>query len=358
MSEHEVRAMHVPDVASSQPERPRVLVAEDDDATRRILFYVLQQWGYDIILSKNGSEAWEILQQEHPPELIILDWEMPGMDGIELCRKLRDKSRTYYHYVLMITGRSDKQDIVHARELGADDCLAKPFDQSDLKARLGVGHRIVALQNELIKSRDEHREQAMKDGMTGLWNRAAFLELIQHELERAARSNGSTGLLLLDLDHFKNVNDTYGHLVGDIVLKETARRLKQTVRSYDFVGRYGGEEFFIALPGCNGRQLRKRAEAIRLAVAREPVRIGRTAIPITVSIGAVVASAKLRTMSDILSAADAALYKAKDSGRNCTVLCEKPLNETADSATLLAWPGWRSDIHDTLTLPDGRRLGI
>jgi diguanylate cyclase (GGDEF)-like protein len=226
-------------------------------------------------------------------------------------------------------------------------------------ARLGVGHRIVTLQNELIKSREQHREQAMKDGMTGLWNRTAFLELIQHELERAARSHGSTGLLLLDLDHFKRVNDTYGHLVGDIVLKETARRLKQAVRSYDFVGRYGGEEFLIGLPGCNGRQLHKRAEAIRLAVAHAPVLVGRTEIPITVSIGAVVGSTKRRTMSDLLAAADIALYKAKDSGRNCTVYSEKPANETAmDSAKILAWPGRRSDAHDTLALPDGRQLGI
>jgi diguanylate cyclase (GGDEF)-like protein len=315
--------MYAANTAFNCLERPRVLVAEDNDSTRRILFHVLQQWGYDIVLSKNGLEAWEILRQERPPELVILDWEMPGMDGIELCRRLRDKSRSYYHYVLMITGRCDKQDIVRARELGADDCLTKPFEKTDLKARLGVGHRIVALQNELIRSREQHREQAMKDGMTGLWNRTAFLELIQHELERAARSHACTGLLLLDLDHFKKVNDTYGHLVGDIVLKETARRLKQAVRSYDFVGRYGGEEFFIALPGCNGKQLRRRAEAIRLAVASEPVRVGLAEIAITVSIGAVVTSARLRTMSDILAAADVALYKAKDSGRNCTAYCEK-----------------------------------
>jgi diguanylate cyclase (GGDEF)-like protein len=351
--------MYAANIDFNHLERPRVLVAEDDDTTRRILFHILQQCGYDIVLCTDGSEAWEILGQKRPPELVILDWEMPGIDGIELCRRLRDKSRAYYHYVLMITGRSNKQDLVHARELGADDYLTKPFEGTDLKARLAVGHRIVTLQNELIKSREQQRELAMKDGMTGLWNRTAFLEMIQRELERAARSHGSTGLLLLDLDHFKKVNDTYGHLVGDIVLKETARRLKQAVRSYDFVGRYGGEEFLIGLPGCNGRQLYKRAEAIRLAVAHEPVRAGRIEIPITVSIGAVVGSAKRRTMSDLLAAADAALYKAKDSGRNCTVYCEKPLTEIAtDSAKILAWPDWHSDIHDTLILPDRRQLGI
>lgn len=349
--------MHEPEAAFSGTERTRVLVVEDDDTTRRILFNVLQQWGYDVVLSKNGFEAWEILRQQRPPELVIVDWEMPGMDGIELCRKLRDQSRDYYHYVLMVTGRSNKQDIVRARELGADDCLTKPFEPIDLKARLGVGHRIVTLQNELIKSREEHREQAMKDGMTGLWNRTAFLELIQHELERAARSHSCTGLLLLDLDHFKKVNDTYGHLVGDIVLRETAQRLKQAVRSYDFVGRYGGEEFFIALPGCNARQLQKRAEVIRLAIAREPVRMGGIEIPITASIGAAIGSTRLRTISELLAAADEALYKAKDAGRNCTVLSQRSANETApDSAKILAWPGQRADIQDLLRLPNGQQL--
>lgn len=351
--------MHEPNVAFSRSERPRVLVAEDDETTRRILFAVLQQWGYDIILCKDGFEAWEILRQQHPPELVVLDWEMPGMNGIELCRRLRHQSRNYYHYVLMITGRSDKQDIVRARELGADDCLIKPFEPADLKARLGVGHRIVTLQNQLIASREQHREQAMKDGMTGLWNRTAFLDLIQCELERAARTHSHTGLLLLDLDHFKRVNDTYGHLVGDIVLRETAQRLKQAVRSYDFVGRYGGEEFFIALVGCNAKQLHKRAEVIRLAVAREPVRVGSIEIPITVSIGATIGSPRRRTIADLLAAADKALYQAKDSGRNCTVLCEKPSNEISpDSAKTLAWPGWRSDIQDILALPEGQRLSF
>jgi len=338
-------------------ERPRVLVAEDDDTTRRILFHVLEQCGYDITLCSNGSEAWEILGQDRPPELVILDWEMPGMDGIELCRRLRDKSRTYYHYVLMITGRSNTEDIVHARELGADDCLTKPFEGTDLKARLAVGHRIVTLQNELIKAREQQRELAMKDGMTGLWNRTAFLEMIQYELERAARSHGSTGLLMLDLDHFKKINDTYGHLSGDVVLKETAHRLKEAVRSYDFVGRYGGEEFLIGLPGCNGKQLYRRAEAIRLAVARNPVRIGQIQIPVTVSIGAVVGSPRRRTISDLLEAADAALYKAKDSGRNCVVFGEKPLSGTAsDSSKVLPWPGRRSKIHHALTVQDINQL--
>ena len=321
-------------------ERPRVLLAEDDAPTRRILLLMLQQWNYEIVLCKDGSEAWQCLQKKRPPELVILDWNLPGMDGIELCRRLRDKSREYYHYVLMITGRDDTQDVVHARESGADDYLAKPFKESDLKARLSVAGRIVALQNELIQSREKHREQAMRDGMTGLWNRTAFLDMTQCELDRASRSHGRTGLMLLDLDHFKAVNDTYGHLAGDAVLQEAARRLKQSVRSYDLVGRYGGEEFLVALPGCDARQLCKRAEGIRLAIASEPVRVGAAEIPITISIGAAVASARTRSLSGILAAADAALYKAKQNGRNQTVYCEEPLGgQVTDGAETGEWPG-------------------
>lgn len=332
--------MNDPNFMSTGFERPRVLLAEDDAVTRRIVSHMLQQWDYEIVLSKDGAEAWKILQQKRPPELVILDWDMPGLDGIELCRRLRDKSREYYHYILMITGRADGEDNVHARESGADDYLAKPFQESDLKARLSVAGRIVALQNQLIQSREKHREQAMKDGMTGLWNRTAFLDMTQGELDRAARSHGRTGLLLLDLDHFKTVNDTYGHLAGDIVLEETARRLKQAVRSYDFVGRYGGEEFAIALPGCDGRQLRKRAEGIRRAIAREPFRVGKIKISITISIGAVVASARTRSLQDVLAAADTALYKAKRAGRDNTVCCEKSAGGfVADSAETEAWLG-------------------
>jgi diguanylate cyclase (GGDEF)-like protein len=301
-----------------------VLIAEDDTVTRLILTHWILRWGYEIVVVNNGVEAWEILQQERPPEVVIMDWVMPGMDGIELCRKLRDKSREYYHYILMITSRTDELDVVHALESGADDCIGKPFGESELRARLLVASRILALQNELIQAREELRVQAMRDGLTGLWNRSAFLNLFKLELDRARRSKGRTGMLLLDLDNFKSINDKFGHLMGDAVLAETAQRLKQNVRSYDFVGRYGGEEFFIALPGCDKEQLCQRAEMIRKAICSEPVLTDQGEISISVSIGAVVAPAGDALPSDVLTMADIALYKAKDAGRNRTVYCEKP----------------------------------
>ncbi|MGA8086843.1 MAG: diguanylate cyclase [Terracidiphilus sp.] len=304
--------------------RPRVLIAEDDTVTRLILKHWILRWGYEIVVVDNGIDAWKILEQEQPPEVVITDWSIPGIDGIELCRRLRHRSRSYYHYILMVTTRTDERDIVHALESGADDCLIKPFGEPELRARLLVANRILALQNELIHAREELRAQAMRDGLTGLWNRNAFLDLFKRELERAHRANGRTGLLLLDLDNFKQVNDTYGHLAGDIVLKEAAFRLCRNVRSYDFVGRFGGEEFFIALPGSGREQLCQRAEAIRTAICSEPFRTPQGDVSVSLSIGAAAAESGEQSAPEMLAIADVGLYKAKDSGRNRSVYCEKP----------------------------------
>jgi diguanylate cyclase (GGDEF)-like protein len=304
-----------------------VLIADDDAVTRLILKHWILRWGYEIVAVDNGIDAWKVLQEDRPPEIVIMDWTMPGMEGIELCRRLRDKSRPFYHYILMVTSRTDEQDVVQALESGADDCLGKPFGEAELRARLMVADRILALQNELICAREELRAQAMRDGLTGLWNRTAFLELFKRELDRAKRTGAHTGLLLLDLDNFKQVNDTYGHLVGDIVLKEAARRMSANVRSYDSVGRYGGEEFFIAFPGSDKDVLCNRAEAIRSAICRNPVETPQGDVPITLSMGAVVAPPGKNAVFDALAVADIGLYKAKDAGRNRGVLCRKAWNE-------------------------------
>ena len=315
------------DSGPSAGDHPRVLIAEDDTVTRLILKHWIKRWGYEIVVANNGLDAWQIMQQERPPELVIMDWVMPGMDGIELCRKLRDKSREYYHYILMITGRTDEQDVVHALESGADDCIGKPFGELELRARLLVASRILRLQNELIHAREELRLRAMRDALTGLWNRAAFLDLFERELHRSRRTHGRTGLLLLDLDNFKKINDTYGHLAGDEVLSQAALRLRQNVRSYDFVGRYGGEEFFVAFPGCDKDQLCERAEIIRKTFCDQPFQADKDEIAVTVSIGAVVVEAGNASAWDMLAVADVGLYKAKDAGRNRVIYCEKPWNE-------------------------------
>lgn len=304
-------------------ESTHVLVADDDPVARVILQHTLRAWGYEVVLAQNGTEAWEILQQESAPKLLIIDWDMPGLSGIELCRRVRSGSTEFYRYILMITSRNSKSDIRSAIEIGVDDHLSKPFDDSDLHARLVVAGRILAAQDKLIHAREVYREKATQDALTGLWNRAQFFELFNAEMDRARRSRSALGMLLLDLDRFKSINDTFGHPAGDLVLMEVARRLRSNVRSYDFAGRLGGEEFAIALPGCEEPQLRDRAEAIRRLVARESFRVGSRDISVTVSIGAAVVHRDERAVMDIMAGADVALYRAKNSGRNRTAFCEK-----------------------------------
>jgi len=228
----------------------QILIAEDDVMFRRILQSWLESWGYQVTVVEDGAKAWSVLQQEHPPELLILDRLMPEVDGTELCRRIRARQNAPYQYILLITAKDQKQDVVSGLDAGADDYLIKPFDKDELRAHLRVGMRILSLQQDLITTREELRFQAMHDVLTGLWNRRAVLNLLGGELERGTRAQTSTGILILDLDYFKKINDTHGHLAGDVVLREVANRLTQSVRPYDHVGRYGGEEFLIVLPDC------------------------------------------------------------------------------------------------------------
>ncbi len=291
---------------------------------RRILKSWLENWGYRVTLAEDGEKAWNILQQETQPQMLILDWVMPGVDGAEICHRVRVRQKTPYQYVLLVTAKDDSADVVAGLDAGADDYLTKPFDRHELRARLTVGRRILSLQDGLIRAREELRFQATHDVLTGIWNRRAMLDLLQREIERASRSQGSTGLLMLDLDHFKNVNDTYGHQAGDAVLHEVARRVIQVIRSYDFLGRHGGEEFLVVLPGCDRTQTLQSAERIRSAIAASPVLADQDEIAVTASIGGTAVTGNA-SEKEILAVADAALYQAKNEGRNrAVVLARKP----------------------------------
>ncbi len=292
-----------------------VLMAEDDPMFRRILQGWLESWGDRVHIAHDGTQAWEILDQERSPELLIIDWMMPGIDGLELCRRVRARQRATYQYILLITAKDARQDVIEGLEAGADDYLTKPFTKAEMRARLTVGRRILRLQDDLIHAREDLRFQATHDGLTGAWNRSAVIGLLRREMERAVRSQSHTSLLMLDLDHFKKINDTHGHHAGDSVLKEVVQRVSQVIRSYDSLGRYGGEEFVVVLPNCSHEQAVQSAERIRAAVCASPVRTGEMLIPITVSIGAAVTSSGTSD-TDLLAQADRALYRAKHAGRN------------------------------------------
>ena len=304
---------------SSESRNCGVLVAEDDPMFRTILKRWLETWGYPVTVAEDGEQAWAILQQDAQPELLILDWVMPGVDGAELCHRIRARQRAPYQYILLVTAKDNTDDVVAGLDAGADDYLTKPFERNELRARMRVGKRILTLQDGLIRAREDLRFQATHDALTGIWNRRAVFDLLQRELERATRSMSATGLLMLDLDHFKEVNDTYGHLAGDAVLREAAARVIQVVRSYDLVGRHGGEEFLVVLPGCDSNQVLQSAERVRAIIEATPIIVDRFAIRVTVSVGATSATSGT-SQKELLGIADAALYQAKKAGRNRTVL--------------------------------------
>jgi two-component system, cell cycle response regulator len=304
----------------------RVLVAEDDAMFRRILQSWLENWGYGVTVAEDGARAWKILQQEPPPQILILDWMMPEMNGLELCRKVREQNRVPYQYILLATAKDAKQDLVRGLEAGADDYLTKPLDRSELQARLRACNRILTLQDHQMQAHEQLRFQAAHDLLTGTWNRGAILETLHRELERAARAESAVGILLLDVDHFKTVNDTHGHLTGDGVLREVTQRIIKAARAYDSVGRYGGEEFLIVLPGCSRGQIQQSGERIRSAVDCGPILVNGSEVPVTVSIGAAVATRGTTSETEMLAAADAALYRAKEIGRNRTIVSDLVFN--------------------------------
>lgn len=295
-----------------------ILIAEDDRMFRVLLQNWLEDRGYQVTIAENGLRAWELLQTEAAPKLVILDWMMPGLTGPEICQQLRARSDLQYRYVLLLTARSEKQDLVAGLEAGADDYLSKPFDALELHARLQVGRRILDLQEQLVAAQEALRFEATHDFLTGVWNGAAILRALDREIERAARMQTSLGIMMLDLDNFKQVNDVHGHLAGDEVLRAAARRIAEGVRIYDPVGRYGGEEFLVLTPGCVPPALQQQAERVRASLA-EPINTSAGIIRISASIGIVGAELGPSPTLDsraLVHAADQAMYEAKAKGKN------------------------------------------
>jgi two-component system, cell cycle response regulator len=295
----------------------KVLIAEDNSGFRQVLERMLQKWGYEVVSASNGLQAWEILQAPEAPRLAILDWMMPELDGVEVCRRVRDQNHEPYIYILLLTAKDTAEELVEGMEAGADDYLKKPVNTHELRVRLRAGQRIIDLQEELVRAREALRRQATRDQLTELWNRTAMFDILTAELTRAKRDSNTVSILMIDLDHFKRVNDTLGHAAGDGVLREAARRMVACVRSYDAVCRYGGEEFLIILPGCDIAAAMLRAEGIRLAVAKDAFQIPEGPLDITCSVGVAASSgADILDVTELIRKADEALYAAKHNNRN------------------------------------------
>lgn len=295
-----------------------ILIVEDEPISRRLLEFTLRRWGYEVTVAADGSDAWEVLQSPNPPSLVISDWMMPGMDGLELCSRIRKQERRGYNYLIILTARDKKEDIVKGLEAGADDYLVKPFDQEELRCRIKIGERIINLERRIL-------QLANTDPLTGILNRRAFMERMEAEVHRANRENSSLSLIIADLDHFKGINDQYGHLAGDRVLQKFAETIATLIRPYDFLGRYGGEEFAIGLPGVEDRQAGEVAERMRLGVESLNLEAldSSCQVRITASFGAASLEQECReSLNSLIKRADDALYRAKREGRNRVCIAE------------------------------------
>ena len=303
----------------------KALIADDDLALRFIMQKMLESWGFEPVIASDGEKALRIMKEsDEPPRLLLLDWEMPKLNGLDLCKKLREIESSDPVYIILVTGHAESEYIQTALDAGANDFISKPTNSGVLRARIGVGLRTLELQRRLNIANHMLAYRADHDELTGLRNRGAVIEQLESELARSQRSNSALSIAILDIDFFKQVNDTYGHQVGDRVLKEFADRLRDTFRPYDTVGRYGGEEF-IAICPIESDQSFDLFDRFRKVVAETPFLANDLSIDITVSIGVRTFQGEQisnnKALLSLLADADAALYRAKHSGRNtvCTV---------------------------------------
>ena len=319
----------------------KVLLAEDDPLSRHRLTAILKKWGYDVIVTSDGSQAWQAMESPEAPNLVILDWMIPGLDGLEVCQNIRQRGQETYVYVILLTARNSQEDLLVDLGAEADDYLAKPFDLQELQVRFRAGRRILDLQSELITTREALRDQATHDFLTGIWNRRAILDLLEREWPRARREGQAMGIIMVDLDHFKRINDLHGHPAGGAVLSEAANRMRTLIRPYDGLGRYGGEEFLIVLVGCGTAETARVAERLQSSLETRPFTIPGGKISVTGSFGLFVDDphtsettqfAETHETDDVhmlLKIADDALYQAKHQGRNQVIVGKMPSAQAA-----------------------------
>jgi|ThiBioDrversion2_1041553.scaffolds.fasta_scaffold00063_187 diguanylate cyclase (GGDEF)-like protein len=289
----------------------KVLIADDDPVSLLFLQETLKDSGYEVETVTDGTAAFNRLKQATGPQLATLDWMMPEMDGVTVCRQLRDSVRDRYIYLILLTSRQGPESAVEAMDAGADDFISKPYSIEELQARLRTGRRISNLEQEL-------RAKATRDALTGLYNRGTIIDILQNEMARKERGNYCISLIFADIDHFKKINDSHGHLVGDAVLRDVAERMTHAVRPYDGCGRFGGEELMIVLPECDRNGAIVVAERVRAAIADGLIQTESGELQATISVGVATAvPGSGLNFTDLIQSADKAMYQAKSGGRNC-----------------------------------------
>jgi diguanylate cyclase (GGDEF)-like protein len=311
---------------TTNSEQPRVLIVEDDPMSLTLLKSALKKEGYGFAIARNGQEALDHYSQEFFP-IIITDWLMPEMDGLELCRLIRSMKLDRYIYIILLTGQDSKTDLIQGLESGADEYIVKPIHQAELRVRLTGARRILDLETSLKKSMAEIRELSIHDRLTGIYNRVYMDHQLTQEIKRSARYHHCLSVLMCDLDHFKRINDTYGHLGGDVVLKSCVERISTSLRQgIDWMARYGGEEFVVVLPETDQAGALLVANRMRERIAGTSVDFDGHTIDITASFGSVTLiptdDGNVRYMEKVLNVADTCLYQAKNDGRNRVVSAE------------------------------------
>jgi len=299
----------------------KLLIADDDLTSRVLLENLTRKWGCEPTVVEDGQAAWEVLQQDNPPRLLLIDWEMPRLTGLALCQRIRRQAGTDPVYIILLTSRNETIDIVTGLEMGANDYVTKPFNNVELQARVQVGKRMLALQKELNQAKEALAFQASHDVLTGLLNRRAVMEALDKELSRSYREQKPLCIAMCDIDFFKKINDNHGHLAGDLVISEVSQRINAELRPYDLAGRYGGEEFLLVF-NSSLKDAHKLLERIRLAIANTPFNYEKESLTITLSSGVMVydSFADEGDKEALIDTADKALYEAKDGGRNKVVL--------------------------------------
>jgi two-component system cell cycle response regulator len=299
-----------------------ILIAEDDMVIRKVIQKNTASPDYNVFTASDGDEASRILR-EQVVHIAILDWMLPGTEGIELCRKIRTEKNIHYSYIILLTSKADPDDLIEGFRAGADDYIKKPFNSLELQARIKTGKRIIELQTELLATQEKLRIQATHDGLTKMLNRNSIFEILESEFERSGRGKSSLGMIMADIDHFKKINDTYGHQAGDMVLKKVAHILKKSIRRYDRVGRYGGEEFLILLPDCDANTIEKIAERLREKISQEDYLFNDQVINVTISMGLSVSKGGAFSSPEaMITVTDTALYEAKRNGRNRWIMAD------------------------------------
>ena len=317
---------------------PTILLAEDDPVTRMLLTRFLKKAGYEVDAVADGSAALDKMINRYYP-ILITDWEMPAMDGVELCRTIRHLQLDGYVYALLLTARDAKEHIIAGLEAGADDYLIKPVHEPELIARLNTGRRILALESSLRVANQQNLLLSVTDALTGAYNRRYLIEQLTREIERCRRYAYPLSIVMCDIDHFKAVNDRYGHAAGDSVLEQFVERTRKSIRgASDWIARYGGEEFVLVVPETSQAGAVQVAEKVRLLVAAQPFHAGAAEVPVTASFGVastVYAGPDISLRAEtIIGVADQCLYRSKDEGRNRTTSCEIGVPEVANEASL------------------------